>query len=387
MKIYRVGGAVRDMLLGEVPKEIDYVVVGATPEQLLKKGFKPVGKDFPVFLHPHTHEEYALARTERKSRPGYTGFQFYTSPNITLEQDLKRRDLTINAMAQSLQGKLIDPFGGQQDLQARKLQHVSSAFVEDPVRVLRIARFMARFSVLKFSISAETLILMKKIVDSGEIDTLVPERIWREFSKALNEASPVHFITTMAQCGALLRLFPDFNTLFSITFSSNESNVPNTEGELALSALEAAAQQTKDPMIRLVAFMQYIGQGEGSTKTVERIAKRLRLPTKYYALLQLSLRYRNQMYHVEQLLPETILTVFEKTDALRRFERFQKLLILCRIDYYVRYQQSFSMQEKKWIQAYEKIKSVVVTKRTPGDIQGKALGEQLRNARIEALSV
>jgi tRNA nucleotidyltransferase (CCA-adding enzyme) len=216
MQIFLVGGAVRDQLLGLPVTEKDWVVVGASDEELLAQGFKSVGKDFPVFLHPHTQEEYALARQERKTAPGYGGFSFDTQPSVSLEEDLLRRDLTINAMAQDEQGAIIDPYGGQQDLQARLLRHVSPAFSEDPVRILRIARFSARYHHLGFSIAPETLQLMAAMVDAQEVDHLVPERVWKETSRALQEASPVVYFHVLRSCGALARLMPELDALFGI---------------------------------------------------------------------------------------------------------------------------------------------------------------------------
>ena len=211
MKIYCVGGAVRDELLGLPVKDRDYVVVGATPEEMLQQGFKPVGKDFPVFLHPRTHEEYALARTERKTARGYHGFDFYTAPDVTLEQDLARRDLTINAIARDSDGKLIDPFGGASDLKARVLRHVSAAFGEDPVRILRLARFAAR---LDFSIAPETLALMRNMTENGEVDALVAERVWQEFARGLMESRPSRMMNVLRECGALARVMPELETLW-----------------------------------------------------------------------------------------------------------------------------------------------------------------------------
>ena len=216
MKTYRVGGCVRDRLLNLTIKDRDWVVVGASPEEMLKQGFKAIGKDFPVFLHPKTKEEYALARTERKTGPGYTGFEFHATADVTLEEDLQRRDLTINALAETDSGEIIDPYHGQQDLHDRILRHVSSAFAEDPVRILRVARFAARYAELGFTVAEETMALMQDMVEQGEVDALVPERVWQEMQKALSEKAPARFIEVLRECGALKKLLPEVDCLFGI---------------------------------------------------------------------------------------------------------------------------------------------------------------------------
>lgn len=307
MKTYLVGGAVRDQLLGLPIQERDFVVVGATPEEMLAQGFKQVGKDFPVFLHPETHEEYALARTERKTGKGYTGFAFYAAPNVTLEDDLKRRDLTINAMAQDEQGKIIDPYHGQEDLKNRYLRHVSAAFIEDPVRILRVARFAARFT--QFEVHPETLQLMREMVRSGEVDALVPERVWQEFSRALQEKSPQRFLEVLQSCGALEKLFPEIYDF--------------SQGNILLSQMAAL---THDPVVRFASL--WINT---SPESVAQFCLRNRVPSEYRDLATLIAKYQRDFLNLISATPENILSLLEKVDAFRRPERFLQFLQVCRI--------------------------------------------------------
>src|SRR5690625_1566027 len=260
MKVYLVGGAVRDRLLGLPVHERDWVVVGATPEALSEAGYRPVGKDFPVFLHPRTKEEYALARTERKTAPGYQGFSFHASPEVTLEQDLERRDLTINAIAEAEDGTVIDPFGGQADLEARWLRHVSPAFAEDPVRILRLARFAARFEPLGFRIAEETLALCQDMVRDGEVDALVPERVWQELSRALMEPKPSAFIQTLRACGALARLMPEIDTLFGVPQPAEHHPEVDT-GVHTLLTLDMTARFDAPLRVRFAAMVHDLGKG------------------------------------------------------------------------------------------------------------------------------
>ena len=257
---YLVGGAVRDHLLGRTVKDRDYVVVGASPEWMLQAGFRPVGKDFPVFLHPETQEEYALARTERKTAKGYHGFQFYTDASVTLEQDLARRDLTINAMAQANNGELIDPYHGLGDLNNKILRHVSDAFAEDPVRILRVARFAARYAPLGFTVADETLALMRTMVQNGEVDTLVPERVWQEMEAALSEPIPTRFIEVLRDCGALAIIFPALERLFGVP-QKPEFHPEIDCGIHTLMVLQAACQLSSDPKIRFAALTHDLGKG------------------------------------------------------------------------------------------------------------------------------
>lgn len=301
MKTYLVGGAVRDKLLSIEVKERDWVVVGATPTDLLKKGFKPVGKDFPVFLHPKTHEEYALARTERKVAPGYTGFVFHAEPTVTLEEDLQRRDLTINAIAQDETGNLIDPFHGQRDLQNKILRHVSSAFVEDPVRILRLARFAARFA--DFTVADETMKLMQAMVTNKEVDALVPERVWQEMQKALTEKAPHRFFEILNSCHALTVIFPEL-----------------VDNELATQRLKNSLTITKEPMLRFAVLIS-------SFNNIRDFCSRWRAPKEWYELAELIYQHITDLKTINNA--EKILTLLQKLDAYRRPERFANWLLAC----------------------------------------------------------
>lgn len=317
MKIYPVGGAVRDRLLGLPIQDRDWVVVGATPAEMLALGFKPVGRDFPVFLHPQTHEEYALARTEKKRAPGYKGFEVYASPEVTLEQDLARRDLTINAMAEDETGQLIDPFGGQQDLQQRLLRHVSPAFAEDPVRILRVARFAARFKhPFQFKVAPETLQLMQHMVQQGEVDALVPERVWQELARGLWEAQPGEMFLVLDQCGALQRLFPELTPWWP-------RNAP-----AALASLAAAATRGLPLDVRLsswlCALLQEAPQAGGPL--LESLSQCLRLPNEVADLARLTCEYCRDVTASLQADAAEILTLLERLDAIRRPARFERLL-------------------------------------------------------------
>jgi tRNA nucleotidyltransferase (CCA-adding enzyme) len=309
MKIYQVGGAVRDELLGLPVKDRDYVVVGATPEEMERLGFRPVGKDFPVFLHPATHEEYALARTERKSGRGYKGFTVRAAPDVTLEDDLARRDLTINAIAKDEQGNLLDPFGGVADLKAGVLRHVSPAFVEDPVRVLRVARFAARFG---FRPAPETLQLMREMVAAGEVDALVPERVWQELAKGLMDPVPRRMLETLAECGALVRVLPEWSRL---------------DDRRALAALEQAAMRASPLTVRYAALF-----AGGPVEAAEGAAARLRAPADCRDLAVLAARWSAAVREARRLGAEVLVNLLERTDAFRRPDRFDALLDACECD-------------------------------------------------------
>jgi len=344
VQIFIVGGAVRDELLGRPNDDRDYVVVGATPEDLLKQGFRPVGKDFPVFLHPQTQEEYALARTERKSGRGYHGFTFYTAPDVTLEEDLARRDLTINAMAKAPDGTLIDPFHGQRDLSAKILRHVGPAFAEDPVRILRIARFAARFS--DFTVAPETLTLMRDMVASGEVDHLVAERVWQELAKGLMEARPSRMFEVLRDCGALARLLPELDALFGVPQRADYHPEIDT-GIHTMMVVDQSAIRGFTLPVRFAALTHDLGKGttpadilprhigheERSVQLTEKLGSRLRVPTECRDLALLMARYHGNVHRAADLKASTIVTLFEKTDALRRPERFQQLLDACLCDY------------------------------------------------------
>ncbi|MCG2575741.1 multifunctional CCA addition/repair protein [Dechloromonas sp. XY25] len=344
MQIFVVGGAVRDELLGRPNDDRDYVVVGATPEAMLAQGFRPVGKDFPVFLHPQTQEEYALARTERKTGRGYHGFAFHAAPDVTLDDDLARRDLTINAMARAADGSLIDPFHGQHDLQVKILRHVGPAFAEDPVRILRIARFAARFS--DFSVAPETQALMCDMVASGEADHLVAERVWQELAKGLMENRPSRMLEVLRDCGALARLLPEVDKLFGVPQRADYHPEVDT-GIHTLMVIDQSARHNFPLPVRFSALTHDLGKGETpadilprhlgheerSVRLTEQLSARLRVPNDCRDLALLTARYHGNVHRAADLKASTVVTLFEKTDALRRPERFRQLLDACLCDY------------------------------------------------------
>ncbi|WP_133128274.1 multifunctional CCA addition/repair protein [Legionella nagasakiensis] len=345
MKVYLVGGAVRDQLLGLPIKERDWVVVGATPDELIHQGYQQVGRDFPVFLHPKTGEEYALARTERKRAPGYYGFTCVYDINVTLEEDLARRDLTMNAMAMDAQGQLIDPYHGQKDLKDKILRHVSPAFVEDPVRVLRVARFAARFHHLGFRLADETQTLMYSMVKNGELDHLVAERVWQEWQRSLQEKNPDVFITILRSCGALRVILPELDVLFGIP-NWRRYHAEVDSGVHSLLVLRAAASLSQDPEIRFAALMHDLGKGStpmtswpaqyGHEKRGQEIIKalcqRLRVPADYRKFAVMVCRHHLNIHRFAKLRANTIVAILERTDAFRRPQLFQKLLIVCEAD-------------------------------------------------------
>ena len=344
MKIYIVGGAVRDELLGRTIADRDYVVVGATPQAMLEKGFRPVGKDFPVFLHPGTNEEYALARTERKTGHGYHGFAFHAAPDVTLDDDLARRDLTINAMARAADGTLVDPFHGRRDLEAGILRHVGPAFAEDPVRILRLARFAARFA--DFSVAPETVELMRGMVASGEVDHLVAERVWQELAKGLMEAAPSRMFEVLRQCGALTRLLPEIDALFGVPQRADYH--PEIDaGVHTLMVVDESARQGFSLPVRFAALTHDLGKATTpadilprhhghearSVRLATALCERLRVPNECRDLALLAARYHGDIHRTAELRPSTLVTLLERTDALRRPERFQRLLEVCQCDF------------------------------------------------------
>ena len=344
MKIYIVGGAVRDELLGRTIADRDYVVVGATPQAMLEKGFRPVGKDFPVFLHPGTNEEYALARTERKTGHGYHGFAFHAAPDVTLDDDLARRDLTINAMARAADGTLVDPFHGRRDLEAGILRHVGPAFAEDPVRILRLARFAARFA--DFSVAPETVELMRGMVASGEVDHLVAERVWQELAKGLMEAVPSRMFEVLRQCGALTRLLPEIDALFGVPQRADYH--PEIDaGVHTLMVVDESARQGFSLPVRFAALTHDLGKATTpadilprhhghearSVRLATALCERLRVPNECRDLALLAARYHGDIHRTAELRPSTLVTLLERTDALRRPERFQRLLEVCQCDF------------------------------------------------------
>ena len=346
MKVYRVGGSVRDELLGLAVKDHDYVVVGSDPEQMVRLGFRPVGKDFPVFLHPQTNEEYALARTERKTGRGYKGFAVFAAPEVTLEQDLARRDLTINAIARDEHGALIDPFGGVQDLKRGVLRHVGAAFVEDPVRILRVARFAARFA---FEIAPETMALMRRMVQDAEVDHLVPERAWQELARGLLEPRPSLMFETLRACGALARILPELDALFGVPQPPAYHPEIDTGLHIMLVVDYAASRGFALP-VRFAALTHDLGKGTTpreewprhighearGVELIRGVCERLRVPNDCRDLALLAARHHGEIHRAEELRPATIVKLFEHTDAIRRPERFEELLLAAACDFHGR---------------------------------------------------
>jgi tRNA nucleotidyltransferase (CCA-adding enzyme) len=400
MEVYLVGGAVRDELLGLPVHERDWVVVGATPETLLGLGYRAVGRDFPVFLHPATHEEHALARTERKVGPGYRGFEVHCSPEVTLEDDLRRRDLTINAMARDTAGRLIDPWGGQQDLVERRLRHVSPAFAEDPVRILRLARFAARFARLGFSVAPETQALMRDMVDCGEVDALVPERVWQETQKALAEPRPDAFIAVLRDCGALARIFPELDALWGVPQPERWHPEIDTGAHMLL-VMRQAALLSDNPRVRFAALMHDLGKGttppecwprhlgheERGAALLRGLAERLRIPTDYRQLAELTARWHGLAHRALELRPGTLLELLENCDALRRPERFREFLLACEADCRGRpgWEQREYREGAALNQALEAALAATLDERERAGLSGVGIGEALRRRRIEAI--
>ncbi|HEY2000040.1 multifunctional CCA addition/repair protein [Paraburkholderia sp.] len=349
MNIYAVGGAIRDELLGVPVQDRDYVVVGATPEQMVAQGYRPVGKDFPVFLHPDTHEEYALARTERKTAAGYHGFQFFYAPDVTLEEDLARRDLTINAMARevrpdgTLTGPVIDPFNGQADLQARVFRHVSDAFLEDPVRILRLARFAARFA--DFTVAPQTLQLMRAMVSAGEVDALVPERVWQEVSRGLMEARPSRMFSVLRECGALARVLPEIDALFGVPQRADYHPEVDT-GVHVMMVVDHAAARGYALTVRFAALThdlgkattpedalpRHIGHEGRSVDLLKPLCERLRVPNDCRDLAVLVAREHGNIHRVMEMGAAALVRLFERSDALRKPARFAEALQACEAD-------------------------------------------------------
>ncbi len=321
-KIYVVGGAVRDALMGLSVKDRDYVVVGATPEQMKAEGFIAVGKDFPVFLHPTTHEEYALARTERKTAPGYTGFAFHAAPDVTLEQDLQRRDLTINAIAQDTDGTLIDPCDGQADIKNKVFRHVSTAFAEDPVRILRLARFAARF--IEFSVAPQTANLMHQMVESGEADALVSERVWQEIARGLMEERPSCMFAVLRECGALKRLMPELDGLLNQSIDTQSDLSTTTAAAIIMNELDIAAQAGVSLPIRFSVIAYHLA----SEQLALDLCHRLKLPNEVKDLAVMAARERYTILGTTEMAADSIVKLLERCDAFRKTDRFKDLLTL-----------------------------------------------------------
>jgi tRNA nucleotidyltransferase (CCA-adding enzyme) len=400
MESYLVGGAVRDQLLGLEVVERDWVVVGAKPEDLLNLGFRQVGREFPVFLHPESHEEYALARTERKTQAGYRGFEVHAAPDVTLTQDLMRRDLTINAIAQDSSGQLIDPYGGLSDLEARRLRHVSSAFVEDPVRILRVARFAARFHTLGFRIDEGTLQLMIQMVQANEVDALTPERVFQELQRVLKGPHPAVFFEVLRECGALKRIFPELDALFGVPQEPVHHPEIDT-GVHSLMVLTAAAELTPDPVIRFAALVHDLGKALTSPDTwpshpghevlgldaLDRMSLRLRIPSNYKDLARKVMRYHGDIHRISRCEPQELLLLIEGLDGVRRPEALGPVAIACEADSRGRrgFENAPYPQGNLLITAGDIVRQVSTDCLKDQGYQGAEFGEALRALRIGAL--
>ena len=403
MKVFLVGGAVRDRLLGRSSGDRDWVVVGTTPEVMGAAGYLPVGRDFPVFLHPRTHEEYALARTERKTGPGYHGFVFRTGPEVTLEDDLSRRDLTINAMAQAEDGTLVDPWGGQADLAARVLRHVGPAFAEDPVRILRLARFAARFT--DFLVAPETLALCRAMVEAGEVDALVPERVWQELSRGLMEARPSRMIEVLRDCGALARLLPEVDALFGVPQRADHHPEIDTGVHLMM-VLDMAERLGTALPVRFACLVHDLGKAttpadilprhlghEGrSVKLLGPLAARLRVPVECRELAELVAREHGNLHASASFGAEALVRLFDRCDAWRRPERFEQALQACECDARGR----LGFEERPYSQA-DRLRGALAAARAVDSgavsaealargLKGPAIGQALQQARIAAVA-
>ena len=404
MHSYIVGGAVRDRLLGLPVQDRDWVVVGATPEALLAQGYVPVGADFPVFLHPETKEEYALARTERKTAPGYHGFAFHASPEVTLEEDLLRRDLTVNAMAEDADGTLVDPWGGARDLEARVLRHVSPAFAEDPVRILRVARFAARFA--DFTVAPETNALMQQMVEAGEADALVPERVWREVSRGLMEAKPSRMFEVLRACGALARVLPEVERLFGVAQRADYHPEVDTGVHLMM-VLDMSARLESSLPVRY-AFLghdlgkgttpadvlpRHLGHEERSVKLVRQISERLRVDNACRALAEVTAREHGNVHRSGDFGPASVVRLLDRCDAWRRLDRFAEMLLACECDARGR----LGLEERPYPQrprllaacrAAAGIDATAVAEDAAArGLTGPAIGEAIHTARVEAVRV
>ena len=402
MDAYIVGGAVRDRLLGLPVQDRDWVVVGATPQQLLDLGYTPVGADFPVFLHPDTKEEHALARTERKTAPGYHGFAFHAAPDVTLEQDLQRRDLTINAMAELADGSLVDPWGGARDLETRTLRHVSPAFAEDPVRILRLARFAARFT--EFHVAPETEALMRAMVDAGEADALVPERVWREVSRGLMEARPSRMLEVLRACGALQRVLPEVDRLFGVPQPAAHHPEVDT-GVHLLMVLDMAAQLGAGLPVRYACLCHDLGKGttpadvlprhiaheERSVALARAMSDRLRVDNACRALAEVVAREHGNIHRSGELGAAALLRLLERCDALRRPDRFADLLLACECDARGRLglEASPYPQRPRLLDALRRVQAVdataIAADAAARGLAGPAIGQAIHAARAAAL--
>jgi tRNA nucleotidyltransferase (CCA-adding enzyme) len=401
LEVYLVGGAVRDSVLGLTPLENDWVVIGATPERMIALGFRAVGKDFPVFLHPETAEQYALARTERKTGPGYTGFVTHHAPDVTLEEDLGRRDLTINAMARAADGTLVDPYGGAQDIEARVLRHVSAAFVEDPLRVLRVARFAARFAPLGFTVAPETLDLMRRIVADGEMSALVAERVWAETQRALQERAPRAYFEVLKSCDALAQVFPEIAALYGVPQPPRWHPEIDT-GLHAMLALEAAATLSPEIPVRFAALVHDLGKAltppdrwpshhgheAAGVAVIERLCARLKVPADSRELAVLVARLHGKAHRATELKASTMLDLLEATDAFRRPQRFERFLLACEADARGRGPEKLAAPYPQADLLREALVVAAAARPDPQSLEsatGPQIGERWRAARIDAL--
>lgn len=401
MQAYLVGGAVRDALLGLPPGDRDHVVVGATPARMLELGYRQVGRDFPVFLHPRTGEEHALARTERKSGRGYTGFVVHAAPDVSLEDDLRRRDFTINAIARAEDGTLVDPFGGIADLESRILRHVSDAFAEDPLRILRAGRFMARFAPLGFSIAPETLALMRDMVASGELEALVPERVWQELSRALRSARPSAFLRTLRDCGALHVVLPEVDALYGVPQRADYHPEIDTGRHVELVCDMAAALAPGDDLVGFAALAHDLGKAltpagelpkhvmheQRGVAPLQALAARLKVPTEHRLLAEIACREHLNVHRLDELRDETVLKLFERIDAFRKPDRVRQLALVCEADKRGRagladapYPQAAELQ--RLFAAARAVNAAGFADMAPGP----ALGEAIRKARISGIA-
>jgi tRNA nucleotidyltransferase (CCA-adding enzyme) len=401
-RIFLVGGAVRDAMLGRAHGDRDYVVVGATPDEMQALGYKPVGRDFPVFLHPDTGEEYALARTERKTGPGYHGFSFHAAPDVTLEEDLARRDLTINAMARDEAGVLVDPYGGENDLHAKVLRHVSPAFAEDPVRILRVARFHARYAPLGFRIADETLALMRAMVEEGEAAHLVPERVWSETRKALTEPEPSAFLRALRACGALVVVFPEIAALYGVPQSPQHHPEVDCGAHLELVLDQAAQLAPGDDLAGFCALTHDLGKARTPEDVLPRhighehrglaplrsLCERLKVPAEFAELAALTCRHHLEAHRALELKPATVLKLLEAFDAFRRPARLDPFLIACTADKRGRlHHENDAYPQADFLRAArDAARAVTAHAFVEQGLTGTAIGEAMRRARTAAIA-
>ncbi len=413
MQVFVVGGAVRDALMGLPVNDRDWVVVGGTPEAMTAQGFVPVGKDFPVFLHPQTREEYALARTERKTAKGYKGFAVQAAPDVTLEEDLARRDLTVNAMAvpeklahqppSTWTGQIVDPYGGQGDLQAKVLRHVTEAFAEDPVRILRLARFAARFA--DFSVASDTMALMRQMVEDGEVDHLVPERVWQELAKGLMSERPSRMFEVLRECGALKALLPELDRLWGVPQQAEYHPEVDTGVHMML-VMDMTARLNMPVAVRVACLMHDLGKGttpadvlprhighEGrSVKLLQKVCERLRVPTDCKELAEVVAREHGNIHRSAELGPEALMRLLDRCDAIRQPERFARVLQACECDARGRLglEESAYRQAERLLKAQQAALSVetapIAQAAAAQGLKGPQIGEQISKARVKALA-